>query len=155
VATPEITAEEIALAVSNIFVNKLSPVQSALLLYNLSLTGLEQRPDVLARCATAMRAAASELDFQALEEVIRSKNLRSGNYQGGLVRNSLLCCVLISLLYLPPCLRWYCGAIKTNPAEASHVIHSMLMNMGLAQAIGYTRDIASVSLENKLITRCK
>ena len=86
VSMPEVTAEEIALAVSNIFVNKLSPVQSALLLYNLSITGLEQRPDVLARCATAMRAAASELDVQALEEVMRRKNLSSGDYRGGLVR---------------------------------------------------------------------
>lgn len=86
VSIPDVTAEEIALAVSNIFVNKLSPVQSALLLYNLSITGLEQRPDVLAQCATAMRAAASELDSQELERVIRKKNLASGNYHGGLVR---------------------------------------------------------------------
>lgn len=97
VATPEVTAEEIALAVSNIFVNNLTPVQSALLLYNLSITGLEQRPDVLAQCATAMRAAASELDFAALEDVIKRKNLNLGNYHGGLVRNLSLYSVVFRL----------------------------------------------------------
>jgi len=86
VSSPDVTAEEIALAVSNIFVNKLSPVQSALLLYNLSITGLEQRPDVLAKCATAMRAAASELDLKVLKEAITKKRLASGTYKGGLVR---------------------------------------------------------------------
>jgi len=85
VEAPRATPEEIAFAISNIFTNQLSPVQTALLLYNLSLTGLEQRPDVLAQCAHAMRAAAVPVDIPQLKEVIARRDRRIGNYDGGLV----------------------------------------------------------------------
>lgn len=103
VGVPEVGAAEIALAVSNIFTNQLSTgmyvdiairslaltasaVQAALLLYNLSLTGLEQRPDVLAQCANAMRDAAEPVDADQLKHIIRQKGQRRGEYHGGLVR---------------------------------------------------------------------
>ena len=80
-----ITADEIAFAVSNIFSNQLSPVQTALLLYTLSLTGLEHRPDVLAKCANAMRAAAEPVDIAGLKKAVEEKGIWMGGYQGGLV----------------------------------------------------------------------
>ena len=104
VDVPEVGAAEIALAVSNIFTNQLSTgvynqrlssqhpyltvslVQAALLLYNLSLTGLEQRPDVLAQCANAMRNAAEHVDVDQLKHIIRQKGQHRGEYHGGLVR---------------------------------------------------------------------
>lgn len=83
--TPTTTAEEIAFAVSNIFSNQLSPVQTAVLLYNLSITDLERRPDVLAACAEAMRAAAVPVDTTKLIDVVKERNAGINEYQGGLV----------------------------------------------------------------------
>lgn len=85
VTAPDATPQEIALAISSIFTNQLSPVQIALLLYNLSLTGLEQQPDVLAQCANAMRAAAVPVDITQLKDVIEERRIRIGGYKGGLV----------------------------------------------------------------------
>jgi len=83
---PTASSEDIAFAISNVFTNEISPVQAALLLYTLSLTGLEQRPDVLARCATVMRAAAVPIDNDSLAAAIDAKGLSIGEYHGGLVR---------------------------------------------------------------------
>lgn len=80
-----ITPDEIAFAFSNIFNNQLSPVQTALLLYILSLTGLEQRPDVLAKCANAMRSAAEPVDIEELRKAVDARAVKMGSYQGGLV----------------------------------------------------------------------
>ena len=81
----EAEASDIAAAVSKIFTNELSPVQAALLLYTLSLTGLEHRPDVLARCATVMRNAAVPIDGAELNAAVRREGKRVGEYHGGLV----------------------------------------------------------------------
>ena len=86
ISTPPASAEDIAFAIAQVFSNELSQVQTVLLLYNLSLTGLEQRPDVLARCATAMRAAAVPLDIEAIRSTIIEKSIVVGEYHGGLVR---------------------------------------------------------------------
>lgn len=85
VAVPAIDADTIAFAVSNIFTNQISPVQTAILLYTLSLTGLEQRPDILAKCATVMREAAVPVDTERLQRMIEQKAIKLGTYNGGLV----------------------------------------------------------------------
>lgn len=82
---PEVSAPEIAFAISNIFANKLSPVQTAILLYNLSITELDERPDVLAACAVAMRAAAVPVDAQRLRNAVQARNAAVNGYKGGLV----------------------------------------------------------------------
>lgn len=85
VVPPAVNADEIAFALSNVFSNKLSPVQTAVLLYNLSITGLEQRPDVVAKAAVGMRQAAVPLDLDGLKAKIRKRRRRVGNYHGGMV----------------------------------------------------------------------
>lgn len=77
--------DEIALAVSQIFVRKLSDIQTTVLLTYLYLTGLEQQPEVLAKCAGAMRDAAEPVDVDVLHGLMRSREIRVGNYFGGLV----------------------------------------------------------------------
>ena len=78
-------AREIALAVSRIFTNELSPVQSALLLHDLYHTGLEQHPTVLKECARVMTHAAQLPDPVKLRKVIETRGLGHGGYYGGLV----------------------------------------------------------------------
>jgi anthranilate phosphoribosyltransferase len=80
-----VTAEEIALAISHIFTDQLSPVQTGALLTCLHFTGWDRRADVLAKCAEAMRAAASIIDRKELETVIKERGRPEGEYQGGLV----------------------------------------------------------------------
>jgi anthranilate phosphoribosyltransferase len=83
-----VTAEEIALAISHIFTDQLSPVQTGALLTCLHFTGWDRRADVIAKCAEAMRAAASQIDRKELERVIKSRGRIEGDYKGGLVRSS-------------------------------------------------------------------
>lgn len=80
-----ISASEIAAAVALIFSNSISPVQTGCLLYALHSTQLDRRPDILAACAQAMRDAASQTDVKKLREVVKSKNMAKGRYEGGLV----------------------------------------------------------------------
>jgi len=80
-----VTADEIALAVSHIFTNSLSPVQTGALLTALNFTGLDREAEVLSKCAEAMRNASSQVDKKALEEVIRRRGRKEGSYKGGLV----------------------------------------------------------------------
>ncbi|KAI1275291.1 glycosyl transferase [Xylaria sp. FL0933] len=80
----KVTAKEIAEAISLIFVNKLSPVQTGSLLTALHFTGWDRRADVLAEASAAMRRHAAKIDFQGLENVISNKRRPEGNYLGGL-----------------------------------------------------------------------
>ena len=80
-----VTAEEIALAISLIFTDQLSPVQTGALLTCLHFTGWDRRADVIAKCAEAMRAAASQIDRDALMKVVKARGRPEGEYQGGLV----------------------------------------------------------------------
>lgn len=84
-----IQASEIAGAVSLIFDNNLSDVQTGCLLYALHTTQLDRRPDILAACAEAMRGAAAQTDTAKLKEVAKSKGRPEGDYHGGLVRDTL------------------------------------------------------------------
>ncbi len=81
----KVTAHEIAEAISLIFVNRLSPVQTGSLLTALHFTGWDRRADVLAEASAAMRRHAATIDFQGLENVISKARRPEGNYQGGLV----------------------------------------------------------------------
>lgn len=81
----QVTAHEIAEAISLIFVNKLSPVQTGSLLTALHFTGWDRRADVLAEASAAMRRHAAQIDFKALEGAIAKGRRPEGKYQGGLV----------------------------------------------------------------------
>lgn len=80
-----VTAEEIALAISHIFTDQLSPVQTGALLTCLHFTGWDRRADVIAKCAKAMRKAAATIDKEALLKVVKARGRPYGNYDGGLV----------------------------------------------------------------------
>lgn len=80
-----VTAEEIALAISHIFTDQLSPVQTGALLTCLHFTGWDRRADVIAKCAEAMRGAASKIDREELENVVKVNGRPEGDYHGGLV----------------------------------------------------------------------
>jgi len=80
-----VTAEEVALAISHIFTDQLSPVQTGALLTCLHFTGWDRRPDVIAKCAEAMREAASHIDRDELARVVKTRGKPEGDYQGGLV----------------------------------------------------------------------
>lgn len=81
----KVTADEIALAISRIFTNQLSPVQTGALLTCLHFTGWDRRADVIYKCAREMRDAASLVDYQELDKVLKSRRKTEGLYQGGLV----------------------------------------------------------------------
>ncbi|KAJ2977497.1 hypothetical protein NUW58_g7792 [Xylaria curta] len=80
----KVTAHEIAEAISLIFVNKLSPVQTGSLLTALHFTGWDRRADVLAEASAAMRRHAAKIDFQDLEHAISIRRRPEGKYLGGL-----------------------------------------------------------------------
>ena len=80
-----VTAEEIALAISHIFTNQLSPVQIGALLTCLHFTGWDRRADVIAKCSEAMREAASRIDRKELEQAVKNHGKPEGDYNGGLV----------------------------------------------------------------------
>jgi len=82
---PHVETVEIATAISHIFTNQLSPVQTGALLTCLHFTGRDRKADVIAQCAEAMRAAATPIDKEEVLEVIRRKGRSEGKYHGGLV----------------------------------------------------------------------
>jgi anthranilate phosphoribosyltransferase len=80
-----VSAEEIAQAIALIFTDQLSPVQTGALLTCLHFTGWDRRADVIAKCAEAMRAAASQIDRNSLVKVVEARGRPEGDYKGGLV----------------------------------------------------------------------
>lgn len=81
----QVTADEIALAISHIFTDQLSPVQTGALLTCLHFTGWDTKADVIAKCAKAMRDAAAPIDRVQLAEIVKAKGRPEGRYRGGLV----------------------------------------------------------------------
>lgn len=81
----KVTAAEIARAISHIFTDGLSAVQTGALLTALHFTGWDCKADVIAKCAEAMRDAAAPVDIEALRQVCRARGLQRGDYHGGLV----------------------------------------------------------------------
>ena len=115
----KVTAEEIALAISYIFTDQLSPVQTGALLTCLHFTGWDRRADVIAKCAEAMREAASQIDRKELERVVKAHGRPEGNYQGGLV-SFTKACFDRSLLTFESAMLW-----------AQEVIHTILSTFPL------------------------
>ena len=81
----KVTPDEIADAIGHIFTNQLSEVQTGALLTCLHFTGWDRRADVIAKCAEAMRAAASKIDRDELAKVVKARGKPEGAYKGGLV----------------------------------------------------------------------
>lgn len=81
----QVTSDEIARAISYIFTNQLSQGQTASLLTCMHYTGWDRKSDVIAKCAAAMRAAASQVDLTELNKVVKLRGRSEGAYQGGLV----------------------------------------------------------------------
>jgi anthranilate phosphoribosyltransferase len=82
-----VSASEIAYAISHIFTDSLSPVQTGALLTCLHFTGWDRKADVLAKCAESMREAALPVDLEALNKVVKAVGRPEGGYKGGLVRS--------------------------------------------------------------------
>jgi anthranilate phosphoribosyltransferase len=80
----DVPAADIALAWSRTFENRLNPTQLASLLTLLHSTGKDKHPDVVAKCAQAMRDAAIAVDHKALRQVIGKRKRTQGTYRGGL-----------------------------------------------------------------------
>ncbi|KAF2202940.1 hypothetical protein GQ43DRAFT_461958 [Delitschia confertaspora ATCC 74209] len=78
------SATEIAAALSHIFTNSLSEVQTGALLTCLHFTDRDRQADVLTKCSEAMRNYASEIDIEGLREVIEKRGKKEGTYNGGL-----------------------------------------------------------------------
>ncbi|EON67447.1 anthranilate phosphoribosyltransferase [Coniosporium apollinis CBS 100218] len=83
-ASEDVSASEIALAISHIFTNSLTDVQTGALLTALHFTGRDRQADVIAKCAEAMRDAAAPVDEQSLRAVIKRRGKKEGTYRGGL-----------------------------------------------------------------------
>ena len=86
-ANADVRPEEIASAFSLIFENCLSVTQLSAFLTLLHSTGKDKHPEVIARCASGMREAASQVDKSTLRTAVRRKGLKRGSYRGGLVRD--------------------------------------------------------------------
>lgn len=89
------TADEIAAALSLIFTNSLSEVQTGALLTCLHFTDEDRQAEVLAKCSKAMRDFSTKIDFDALSQVLQKRGRKEGNYNGGLV-----CAVMIHVSYV-------------------------------------------------------
>ncbi|PHH65493.1 hypothetical protein CDD81_2273 [Ophiocordyceps australis] len=80
----EVTADEVAEAISHFFTNQVTEAQTASLLMAMHFTKLDFRPDVLAKCARVMMDAAAPIPVKELNNVLARRDLSQGNYQGGL-----------------------------------------------------------------------
>jgi len=76
---------EIATAISHIFTNSLSPVQTGALLTALHFTDLDRQPQVLAACASVMLDSAAVIDRKEIKQALGKRKRREGRYRGGLV----------------------------------------------------------------------
>lgn len=83
--TNAVTPDEIAEAISHFFTNQVTEAQTASLLMALHFTELDFNPTVLAKCAAAMLKVAAPIPVKELGAVIEKRNLKEGDYRGGLV----------------------------------------------------------------------
>lgn len=79
------TAAEIAAALSLIFTNSLSEVQTGALLTCLHFTDRDRQADVLSKCSEAMRNYATGIDTAGLSKLLAERGRKEGDYHGGLV----------------------------------------------------------------------
>jgi len=78
-------AAEIAAALSLVFTNSLSEVQTGALLTCLHFTDLDRQADVLTKCSEAMRNFAVKVDYDEIKQIITERGRKEGGYNGGLV----------------------------------------------------------------------
>ena len=78
------TSDEIAAGLALIFDNQLSQTQCASLLTLLQSTGRGWDSEVVAKCATQMRAAADQVDRRQLRKTVQTWERHEGSYMGGL-----------------------------------------------------------------------
>ena len=78
-----VSADDIALAFSRVFEDRLNGTQLAALLTLLHATKRDRDPDVIAKCAQRMRDAASQVDTRRLRQIIGKRKRGVGNYRGG------------------------------------------------------------------------
>jgi len=88
----QVEASEIASAFALIFEDQLNVVQTTALLTLLHSTRKDKDPLVIAQCSQRMREAASQVARPALRQAVRRRDLKLGQYRGGLV------CIQICLL---------------------------------------------------------
>jgi anthranilate phosphoribosyltransferase len=88
----QVEASEIASAFALIFDDQLSVVQTTALLTLLHSTRKDKDALVIAQCSQRMREAATQVERPALRQAIRRRDLKLGQYRGGLV------CIQICLL---------------------------------------------------------
>ncbi|KAF2638107.1 anthranilate phosphoribosyltransferase [Massarina eburnea CBS 473.64] len=77
-------ADEIAAALSLIFTNSLSEVQTGALLTCLHFTERDRQADVLSKCAEAMRNFSTPIEAGGLSKVLEERGRKEGAYSGGL-----------------------------------------------------------------------
>lgn len=87
-AENNVMVDEIAKAISHIFTDQLSPVQTGALLTCLHFTGWDRRADIIAKCAEVMREAAAPIDTEELDKVVKARGRPEGDYHGGLVSDA-------------------------------------------------------------------
>ncbi|MCJ1237170.1 anthranilate phosphoribosyltransferase [Varicellaria rhodocarpa] len=78
-----VTPDEVASAFALIFENRLSAVQCASLLTILHFSKLDLESKLIAKCASRMREAASQVDYKALRDIVRRRGRKEGSYRGG------------------------------------------------------------------------
>jgi anthranilate phosphoribosyltransferase len=106
-------ATEISAALSLIFTNSLSEVQTGALLTCLHFTDRDRQADVLAKCADAMRTYATSIDTAGLGALLAKRGRREGGYHGGLV------CLILNQITSSCCL--YLNNIRTLRLTESSV----------------------------------
>ena len=88
-AKERVTPDEIALAISHIFTNSLSSVQTGALLTCLHFTGWDRKSEILSKCSQVMCEAAAPVDRRKIRDILSKKSKESGmglegKYEGGL-----------------------------------------------------------------------
>lgn len=78
-------ATEIAAALSLIFTNSLSEVQTGALLTCLHFTNRDRESDILSKCAEAMRDKAEQINIDDISKLLATRGRKEGGYNGGLV----------------------------------------------------------------------
>ncbi|RPA95567.1 hypothetical protein L873DRAFT_1697616 [Choiromyces venosus 120613-1] len=78
-----VSPEDITKAITHSFKDELSPVQTGTLLTTLHFTKLDQKPEIIAAAAKAMRAAGLKVD--GLQADVWGNETSEGKYGGGLV----------------------------------------------------------------------
>lgn len=81
-----VSPEDITAAIALSFKNELSPVQTGALLTALHFTGLDQKAEIIAAAARAMRDAGLKID--GLGKDVHGMNGSDEEYGGGLVSQS-------------------------------------------------------------------